>query len=50
MGRILLKTHCPKGHPLSGDNLYARNDVVVNAGPAAELEVCGSASQEKPSR
>jgi len=26
MGRILLKTHCPKGHPLSGDALYARND------------------------
>jgi hypothetical protein len=24
--------------------------VVVNAGPAAEFEVCGSASQEKPSQ
>jgi hypothetical protein len=26
MRRILLKTHCPKGHPQSGDALYARND------------------------
>lgn len=22
-----IKTHCPKGHPLSGDNLYIRKDV-----------------------
>ena len=30
--RNLMKTHCPKGHPLYGDNLYVRKDGRVSRG------------------
>jgi len=36
-----LKTHCPQGHPYSGDNLYIRPDTGVS-----QCKACGAARNE----